>query len=542
MILSPHVTRVVLVVVVAGSLVLGALGTRVARPAPAGPTVPTSGGTLTIAFVPFATHIDVSSSNIGTIGELAHYFYETLYDRDGHGQVKGLLVKEDQVSADGLTWTWRLQPNVRFHDGSPFNAMAVKWNFDRKFQKRLVLYDLLPFKSVEVVDDLTVRVGLSRPAPNLRSILVTKTFSMYSPVFAQQVGDDALRSQASGTGPFVVVDFRPNEILRMRKNPNYWQKGLPYLDEIVFRVVPDATARAAMLEAGDADVALALSVPDLQRLKTRRGLKVQQALGSQQYYVTINNRKPPFNDVRVRRALNHAVDKQGIINTVFLGNAKPATAFYINPTVDGHVHAGTYDYNPDKARRLLDEAGLAMGPGGVRLYDGRPLSLEFVTRKGATPGDFEMAELVQGMLRAVGIDARLTVRDSATFISRTWLPPDRATYDLVNLAFGTFTGDAEYVVRTAYHSTAVAPRFFNWAFYSNPIVDSLIDESMKATTSPGRNRIYYSQIIRQVFQDAPAILLVDITQRVAMKDIVHGVYLERAANTWPAKYAWKEKR
>jgi len=535
-------TRAVLVAVVAGSLVLGALGTRPAQPAAATAATPTSGGTLTIAFVPLATHIDASSSNISSIQELAHYFYETLYDRDGTGLVKGLLVKEDQVSADGLTWTWRLQPNVRFHDGTPFNAVAVKWNFDRKFQKRLVLFELLPFRTVEVVDDLTVRVTLTRPAPNLRSILVTKTFSMYSPAFAQQVGDDGLKSQASGTGPFMVVDFRPNEILRLRRNPNYWQKGLPYLDEIVFRVVPDASARATMLEAGDADVALALSVPDLQRLKTKRGLNVQEALGSQQYYVTINNRRPPLNDVRVRQALNYAVDKRGIIKTVLLGNAKPATAFYINPTVEGYAYAGTYEYDPDRARRLLDEAGLPVGPGGVRAHDGRPLSLEFVTRRGATPGDFEIAELVQGMLKAVGVDVRLTVRDSATFIARTWLPPERATYDLVNLAFGTFTGDAEYVLRTAYHSTAVAPRFFNWAFYSNPIVDSLIDESIRATTNPGRNRIYYSQIIRQVFHDAPAILLIDITQQVAMKDTVHGVYLESAANNWPAKYAWKEKR
>ena len=532
----------VLVAVLVWSLVLGPLGTRVARPAPAGPPAPTPGGTLTIAFVPLATHIDVSSSNIGSIGELAHYFYETLYDRDGNGHVKGLLVREDQISADGLTWTWRLQPNVRFHDGSPFNATAVKWNFDRKFQKRLVLFDLLPFKSVEVVDDLTVRVTLSRPAPNLRSILVTKTFSIYSPAFAQQVGDDGLKTQASGTGPFVLAEFRPNEVVRMRKSSGYWQKGLPYLDGVVFRVVPDISARATILEAGDADVALALSIPDLQRLKSKPGFKVQEALGSQQYYITINNRKPPLNDVRVRRALNHAVDKQGIIRTVFLGNGKPATAFYINPTVEGYAYAGMYDYDPNKARRLLDEAGLPMGPGGLRVHDGRPLSLELVTRRGGARGDFEIAELVQGMLRAVGVDVRLTVRDSATFIARTWLPPDRATYDLVNLAVGTFTGDAEYVMQTFYHSTAVAPRFFNWAFYSNPVVDALIDESIKATTRSGRNRIYYPQIIKQVFQDAPAIMLIDVTQQVAMKNSIHGIYLESAANSWPAKYAWKEKR
>jgi len=289
-------------------------------------------------------------------------------------------------------------------------------------------------------------------------------------------------------------------------------------------------------------MALGLSIPDLDRLKKRQGMKVQGALGSQQYYIAINNRKPPLNDVRVRWALNHAVDKEGIIKTAFLGTAKIATAVYINTTVDGYVPAGTYAYDPDKARKFLDEAGFTVGPGGVRQRDGRPLTLELITRKGGSPGDFETAELVQAMLKAVGVDARLLVLESATFLPRVTLPPDRATYDLVNLAVGTFTGDAEYTMLTFYHTNSAAPRYFNRAYYSNPVVDELIEQSLKATTTPGRNKIYYSQIIKQVYRDAPIIMLFDVTQQIAMKDTVHGVYLESASNNWPAKYAWKEKR
>ena len=529
-------------VVLLTALVLTVAGAAPALPAPAASPAPMRGGTLTIAYVALATHIDVNSANLSTVNELAHQFYETLYDRDASGRVRGLLVREDSVSADGLTVTMRLQPNVRFHDGTPFNAAAVKWNLDRKIQKRQPLFDLLPFKSIDVVDDSTVRVTMTRPAPNFRSILSTKTFSMYSPSFAQRVGDDGLKQQASGTGPFTVAEFRPNEIVRLRRNPTYWQPGLPYLDEVVYRIVPNINTRATMLEAGDVDMALALSIPDLQRLKTRRGLKVLEALGSQQYYITINNRKAPLNDVRVRQALNYAVDKEGIIRTVMLGAAKPATAVYLNPTVDGYVPAGTYKYDPEMAKKLLDEAGLTVGAGGIRQHGGRPLSLELVTRKGGTPGDFEIAELVQSMIKAVGVDVRLTVLESATFVPRVTLPPDRATYDLVNLAVGTFTGDAEYIMLTFYHSSSAAPRYFNRAYYANPVVDALIEESIKATTSPGRNKIYYTQIVKQVFQDAPIIMLFDVIQQVAMKDTVHGVYLEGAGNNWPVKYAWKERR
>ena len=531
------VARALFGTVMVGVLVLGALG----LPAQPAPMTPTPGGTLTIAFVPLRTHIDVNAVNTSTVNELAHYFYETLYDREESGKVKGLLVKEDQVSADGLTWTFKLQPGVRFHDGTPFNAAAVKWNLERKIQKKQPLWDFLPFKTIEAIDDLTVRATLTRTAANLRAILVTKTFSMYSPAFVQQVGDNAMLTRASGTGPYTVSEFRSNENVALRKNPNYWQKGLPYFDQVIYRVVPDNNARAAGLEAGDVDMAVGLSVPDSERLKTKRGFKVQEALGSQQYYIAINTRRPPLNDVRVRQALNHAVDKEGIIKTVLLGNAKVATAVYINPTVDGYVRAGTYPYDPEKAKKLLEEAGWAAGPGGVRQREGRPLTLDFLTRKGGSPGDFEIAELVQGMLKAVGVDVRLQVLESATFLQRVTVPPERSTYDLVNLAVGTFTGDAEYTMLTFYHTNSAAPRYFNRAYYSNPLVDSLIEESMKPASTTGRNKIYYAQIIKQVFSDAPIIMLFDVTQSLAMKETIRGVYLEPASNVWAAKYAWRQR-
>ncbi|MBI4277031.1 MAG: hypothetical protein HY660_01125 [Armatimonadetes bacterium] len=502
---------------------------------------PVAGGTLTIAYVPFATHIDVNAANISTLNEVALYFYETLFDRDGSGKLVPLLAKEEQVSPDGLAVTLKLQTGVRFHDGVPFNAAAVKWNLERKIQKKQPLNDVLPIRSVEEVDALTVRINLTRPAPSLKAFLSDKTFSMYSPAFVERVGDNALKQQASGTGPFTVAEFRPNEVLRLKKNPNYWQKDLPYLDEVIFRIVPDINARATMLQAGDADMALALSAPDIEKLKTMRGFRVLRQMGSHQYYITINTRKPPLDDVRVRRALNHAVDKAGIIKTVLLGNAIPATAPYINATVDGYARAGVYAYDPERAKTLLDEAGWKVGTGGIRQKDGKRLSLELITRKGAVPGDFESAELIQGMLRAIGIDARLAVLESATFISRVTKPPEQADYDLVNFSVNIFAGDAEFVMRTFYHTSAFAPKYYNRAYYSSPQVDRWIDESARAVTRAERDRLY-ARIIKQVFDDAPIIQLVDAFQLAAIRDTVHGVYLAGAQNNWPAKYAWKEKR
>jgi len=501
---------------------------------------PVSGGTLTVAYVPAATHIDVNAANIATLNEVAHYFHETLFDRDAKGKLVPLLVKDEQVSADGLTITWKLQPGVKFHDGTPFNAAAVKWNLDRKIQKKQPLFDMLPLKTVVAADELTVRVSLTRPAPSLNAFLSDKTFSMYSPTFAEKVGDDGLKQQASGTGPFSVAEFRPNAYLRLKKNLDYWQKGLPYLDEVVFKVVPDINARATMLLARDADMALALSAADMQRLAETKGFQVLQQMGSHQYYITINTRRPALNDVRVRQALNHAVDKDGISKAVFLGKAVAATAPYINSTVDGYVNVGTYRYDPERAKQLLDEAGWKVGSSGIREKDGKPLRLELITRKGSVPGDYETAELVQGMLNAVGVDSKLVVLESATFISRVTKPVEQADYDLMSFSINIFVGDAEYVMRTFFHTDSFAPRYYNRAYYSNLQVDRWIEESLRAARRSDRDRIY-ARVIEQVFRDAPIIMLCDVFQMAAVTDKVHGVYLTGPQNNWPAKFAWKEK-
>jgi ABC-type transport system substrate-binding protein len=514
--------------------------TGTATPAP---MEPVRGGTLTLSLPPGLPHIDTNAISQTLVVEAISNFYERLYERDSAGKVKPLLVKEDQISPDGLTWTFKLQPNIKFHDGSPFNAAAVKWNFDRKISKRQIQFGLLPFRTIEAVDDLTLRVTLTRQAPNLRSILSLGNLAMYSPAFVQRVGDDGIRLQASGTGPFILEEFKPQQILRVKRNPNYWRPGLPYLDEIVYRVADDINTRATMLAAGDVDIAREVSAPDVQRFRTARGIKVIEAVGSRQYCIYINTRRPLVSDVRVRQALNYAVDKESIIRTVMLGAGTPATAWLFGPQVNGYTNAGGYPYNPDRARALLEEAGWRVGPGGVRQSaDGRPLRLEYITRKGSAPGDFEVAELVQGMLRAVGVDVRLSVVDSATLLTRLNAPGGpQIEYDMLNLANNTFTGDAEYIMLGFYRSADFPPNGFNYSHYSNPQVERLIEDSQKARNLAGRNSIYYSQIVRQVVFDAPGILLFDVKMSAPMKETVQGVYLDPSYNLWTAKYAWKQK-
>ena len=448
---------------------------------------PTPGGTLTIAFVPLTTDIDVNARNVSTLNEQAQYFYETLFDRNGNGEIVPLLVADFEVSEDGLVHTWTLQPDVTFHDGSAFDAEAVKWNLERKIELQQPLWDLIPFDTIEVIDPLTVQVTLTRPSPGMYGVLAAKTLSMYSPTFAQEVGDEGLKSQASGTGPFMVETFVPNEDLVLTKNPNYWQEGLPYLDSVVFRAVPDINARAIQLEAGDVDMALDLAIQDVERLRTnsddprRRGSRLAAVLHHHEQRQGAARRRPraPGAQLRGRQGRDHP----GRLPRPLRDGGRGRLS---QPRVEGFVSAGSYAYDPEQAAALLEEAGWVDGDGdGIREKDGQPLNLTLHTRRGGAAGDIEIAELVQGMLQQVGVGVEIIVLDSAAFIAEVTKPVEEATYDLVNLTVGTFTGDAEYIMETFYACDSAAPRYYNRAYFCDEEVDQLIEES-SAIPDPGR--------------------------------------------------------
>ena len=500
---------------------------------------PVYGGTLNVAYTSTSPHIDIQATNQGSLSETAHYMFETLFDRNPEGEIEPLLATGFEISDDGLTYAFSLRQGVLFHDGTPFDAAAVEANFRRKIDEGLPTWDSIPWDEITVIDDHTLQVTLTAPAPHIVNVLSAKTWSMYSPTHMADVGPDGLRTQGIGTGPFRLRDFRPNDVVHLERNPDYWQDGLPYLDEVVYRVIPDANTRAALLEAGDIDMALGLPVPTTERLRLDPRFTVHSAVSARQYYITLNNYLEPTNDVQVRQAINHAVDKQGMINAVFMGvGGEISQAVYMTPIVIGYHEAGAYEYDPERAEQLLEAAGWTMGSDGVRVKDGQRLELSLYTRRGSVTGDFEIAELVQGMLAEVGIAVRIELFESASFVPAVTVPMEESTYHMANLTWGTVTGDAEYVVSTIYRCDSAAPRLFNRAYYCNEEVDRLSDLSRQSATIEERNEIY-AQIIPIVFDDAPILQLFDAVEFLAASSNLRGLYFEPAFSNWPMKYGWK---
>ena len=499
---------------------------------------PKYGGTLEVV-VPEILHLHVASVNQSGINEISQLVYETLFDLSPEGEIVPLLVKEVDTSADGLVHTWTLHEGVTFHDGSEFNADVVKWNLEHKIETQGPLYDFIPFESIEVVDPLTVRVTLTTPYIPMYNLLAIKTFSMYSPALYDEIGDEGLRTQAIGTGPFMVEEYVPNESLRVVKNPNYWQDGLPYLDEVVFTVVRDANTRSAMLEAGDADVSTNLSLQDIVRLESTPGMKVLSGVSTRHYYISMNNLNPPLDDVRVRQAINYGVDREGIAELVFLGYATPSEAVILTPQVNGFSSVGPMPYDPERAMALLEEAGWTDTNGdSIRDKDGKEMSFLLRTRRDAVPGDIATVELFQGMMAEIGIEINIEIVDTASFLAQLNQPIENIPYfDFANLTWGTFTGDAEYVLKTYYACNAWPPVYYDYSFYCNPAVDELIAKGNAAPNREERN-VFYGEAIRLAREDSPTVLLVDGAATIATRDYVEGVYLDPSQTLWPVKYAW----
>jgi len=442
--------------------------------------------------------------------------YDNLVDFNEKSEIVPMLAKSWNVSPDGLIYTFNLNKGIKFHDGTPCDAEAVAYNIRRntnpdKRTKRTPLYE--PFiKEVKVLDGNTVQLIMKAPFGALLHHFAHGAGGIVSPAALEKYGDK-ISLNPVGSGPFKFVEWVPGDRVVLARNDTYW-KFKPKVEKIVFKAVPEAASRVIMLETGDADVVYPIPINEVERLNKSKTVKVLTGDTARVMYVAMNTQKKPFDDIRVRQAINYAVDKESICKNILYGQAKPSKSI-LGSLVWGYAPVDCYAYNPDKAKKLLAEAGYP---------DGFETSLW--TPDGRYPMDAQIAEAIVGMLKKVGIKATLRKWEWASYLSSTRKKLEESTHEMVFFGWAPSTGDADWGIRPLFDTKSWVPAGENRAYYSNPEVDKGIEAGM-TTADSAKRKTFYADVQKKIVNDAPWIILHDMTTSVGISNKIKNVIL------WP---------
>lgn len=471
---------------------------------------PRSGGTL-VTVQSAEPAVLVSGVNTSTfIGTVSTKIHEGLLDYDFDLKPRPALAESWAVAPDGKTYTFKLRRGVTWHDGKPFTAADVKFSLE-EIWKKLHPRGRATFSrvsAVETPDSHTVVVKLSEPSPMMLAAL-----SGYeSQVLPKHIyeGKDYNTNPALnapiGTGPFVFKEWKKGDYIRMERNPNYWDKGKPYLDAIIVRIIPDGAARAAALEKGEVQLGVFNPVPlaDVKRLNALPHLKVETRgyeFFAPMYMMEVNLRHEQLKDKRVRHAIMRALDRKFIVETIWFGFGKPATG-PIASTSPFYTTQGVpqYPYDVARANKILDDAGYKRGPNNMRFKVS-------VTFPPIQPEIARTAEYIKQALGRIGIEVELRNIDLATFIRQVYNYEFDLTQNWLYLL-----PDPTLGVQRLYVSSNIkkGTPFANAAGYENKDVDAAFDAAQTEADVAKRKELF-AQVQRLIQEDLPGFNLFEMS-------------------------------
>ncbi len=441
--------------------------------------------------------------------------------KSGTLEVEPALAESWEISEDGTVYTFALREGVTFHDGSPVDAEAVVFNFERMLNEDHPFHDTGPFPlsfffsavdNVEAVDPQTVRFTLSEPYAPFLSNLAYPTGLIVSPAAVEEHGADFGRNP-SGTGPFRFVEWVSNERVVVERNPDHWD-GAPPLEAVVFRPITDANTRVAEMLSGGVDLMVEVPPDSLAQFEDDSAYVVHEQVGPHVWFLILNMRNEHIADKRVRQAINYAIDKQAIVESVLQGTATvaagpvaPAFAWAYNEDLEPYPH------DPEKARQLIKEAGA----------EGAELTF-YVTEGGSGMLDpVSMGTAIQANLEDVGFDVKIETYEWNTFLGKVnpglegkaamaemaWMTNDPDTLPYLTLRTGAFPDDGG----------------FNSGYYSNEEVDKLLEAARSSTDRDERARLY-KEVQEIVREDAPWAFIAHWKQNAVTSARVEGFQLE----------------
>lgn len=469
--------------------------------------------------------LDYASVTDGESSRVTEQMYESLlsFEEDSFEIGPG-LAEEWEMDDDGLRYVFTLREGVTFHDGTDFNAEAVVTNFERwadpehefNFADEGYAYAVYGTQfggfegdeghvidEVNAISDYEVEFVLNSQLGSFLQNMGMSYFSMTSPAALEEYGPE-INENPVGTGPFQFVSWSRDDSIVLEKYEDYWQEDLPNLDQVIFQVIPDNSARLTALRSGEIDIMDGLNPDDLDALEGEEGITTFERATNNIGYLGFNGDKEPFDDPEVRRALNHAIDKETLIDLLYAGNAEPAKNLIPPDYMGYNDDIDPYEYDPELAEQMLADAG----------QEGLEFDLwTMPVARPYMPDPERAAEVMQANFADIGVTANIVSMEWATYLEQT----EAGEHDLYMLGWSGTNGDPDYFFGNLLHSDAIPGG--NRDFYRNDEVDTLLDQAKVSIDEDERIELY-REAQEIIHEDAPMIPLVHSIPVLAGSDRV----------------------
>jgi peptide/nickel transport system substrate-binding protein len=459
--------------------------------------------TLYVALESEPPELDPNLSSAYVDRQVMASLYDKLVDIDQEGEIVPMLAKSYEVSDDGTVYTFELREGIKFHDGTPFNAEAVKFNLDRYQEKDSVRStEVEPIESVEVVDPMTVRVTLSEPFAPFLAVLADRAGIVASPKAIEESGGRISKNPV-GTGPFKFVERVTGDHITVEKNPNYWRDGLPKIDKIIYRGIEDENVQYQNLQSGELDLIDSIPLVEFRDLQEsgEYNVSIRPGLGYQGIWLNVT--QPPFDNKALRQAVYRLVDREAIVQAALrnVGGTPGNSPFGEQSWAYSEESDAYPPRSVEEAKALLEEGG-------------EPDGFSFTLKIDPSPINQQIGQIIQNNLKPAGIEVKLEQLEFGTLLE------DSTSGDFEALYLG-WSGRIDPDLNI--YDFTVTNGDFNDSGYSNPEVDRLLGEA-RSTSDRDRRKELYVQVMEILHEDVPYIYLFHNNQTTdfAMQPTVQG--------------------
>lgn len=455
----------------------------------------------------------------------------------GTTEVEPCLATDWKISDDGLTWTFNLRRGVNFHDGTTFNSDAVLFTFNRQHDKnhpyhigKFIYWDYMfkNIKEVKKLDDYTVQILIDEAHAPFLANLAIWTAAIVSPTAMQEKGAIGFSMSPVGTGPFKFVEWVPDDKIELVANDDYWD-GRPYLDKVIYKVIKDNSMRLIALDKGDIDLMDGVTPVDIHKIVRNHDLNIISRPGLNVGFMAMNCQKKPFSDKRVRQAINYAINKKPIVKLIYQGVAIAAVN-PLPPSMWGHNDdIKPYDYDIEKAHKLLTEAGY---PNGFKVE----LDVMENTRT-YMPQPTMVAEAIKENLSVVGIDVEYVVRPWKEHLERGYV----GAHQMYLLGWMGDNGDPDnFLYLLLDKDNAVMGSSSNVAFYENDELHDILIKARQSSRFDDRVALY-RRAQEIIHEDAPWVPLAHVSDLVAVNKKVKNIVVQPLFPHAHIKDVWLEE-